>query len=629
MYQQEKHNMSLPTNYNQGFQMVDYNQSKHIIDNAQKIHQKTDAKDVSTVKNDRTESLQAIDRQLIERMTAVLHQFNIKQTRIVEIVDRWMLTREDLSKIATDLGVMSYDQSLQAMSLLSNIPLIEMQGIEPHPSVIGLAKSGKINMDTFYGYVPLGMEDNKLVVAVSSPDTIQVASARFSVPIKIKLMSEYEIIKIYRKHFSNTKQRLDELLDLMVKNSDESEARAREFLMLVIKHCAYNNVSDIHMFKSLQKLGIIQVTMDGVSSLLKTVPEKIIDSMINMLISDNNKNADIAHSHCSGTVKFEQSDVSVVGEEISRNFNFRVQIGNTSNNIGNRGKTVTIRLLPKSAQTVSLKHLGYSPKSIADLTEVSGASAGLFLVVGPTGSGKSTTLYSLMSSIDPIERSIQTIENPIEYEHGAWKQYTLLGGESGKTEGQAYAEILKSLLRQAPKVILVGEIRDYDVAYIAAQAANTGHMVYATLHANTSTTAVNRMISMGMDKEDIALIIKGVLAQRLVRTLCPHCKERDHEHDEYVLSKVPHGYDGTCEVYKASHQGCPSCKNTGYSGRKIVHELMVADEKVREAIASGKNMIELERIAFKESGQPTIAEDAFKLVAQGLTSIEEVKRSVL
>lgn len=601
------------------------------IANLHKIHEATTGSNGGSladyIKGDQVESISEQDQKLCSTMVAILKSFNVKETRIQEVVDRWYLTREELPDINSDLGVMNYEQSLEAMSILSGIPLIK-KADRPSQKVLDFVKNGTIKMDVFYGFVPLGFNDaGKLIVAVPSAEVISVASAKIPLPIAPMLLSAHDILRLYRKFFSNTLSEFNNLVSNVVIKSDENSARL--ILMTLIKHCAYNNVSDIHLFKSVARYGNIQITINDVSSLLKTVPEWLYDSMVNILITDNNKDTEITSKHCSGVMKFYDNDIKIVGAEIVSNFNFRVQMGNTSNQSNNRGKTAVIRLLPKSAQTISLPALGYNEKSIHELTDISEASAGLFLVVGPTGSGKSTTLYSLMSQIDPIERSIVTIENPIEYEHGAWKQYTLLHGETSNTEGNAYAEILKSLLRQAPKIILVGEIRDYDVAYVAAQAANTGHMVYATLHANSAAAGIARLISMGLPREDLSLILKGVLAQRLVRVLCNNCKEEDHEHHEHVLEHAPNNLSGEVKVYKASKNGCPTCQNTGYSGRRIVHEILVADHDIKQMIADGDNAIHIEDAALKAKGKATLKEDAYRLVAMGVTSLDEIKRAVL
>lgn len=574
------------------------------------------------------------EAQMIQIMRDVLVKFNVKKPRIDEIIDRWLLTREELTTIATDIGVINYEQALEASSILNGIPLIkDSSSSKPTPEVILASQSKKIiDLTVFNGYVPLAFLDEgnerKLVVAVSRPDKMHIASSQIRTSIKPVLMAEFDIVRIYRQYFSNVRNELDEIIKKATEGS-KNESLSRTVLMYIIKYAAYNNANDLHLFKSVEGLGNVQITIDGVSSLLKTIPEWLFDAILNILILDNKKTDDIQFMHCPGTIMFNEPDIAIIGPEVINTLNFRLQLGNTSNHLNSRGKTAVIRLITKNSQNVSLANLGYSHKSMYELSDIINSSSGLFLVVGPTGSGKSTTLYSLMSTIDPIERSVVTIENPIEFQHGAWKQYTLLKNEGDSSEAEGYLDIFKSILRQAPKVALVGEIRDGQVANIAGQAANTGHLILATLHANSAASGIYRLINLGMDKEELALIFKGVLAQRLVRTLCEHCKVEDVENHHHVVEHMGNDYHADVKVFKATHGGCPHCAFTGYTGRKVVHELILADDNVKELIASGANAIEIEKKTLKGKGRPTLISEAYRLVAEGFTSVDEVRRAVL
>lgn len=572
--------------------------------------------------------------KMIQIMRDVLAKFNVKKPRIDEIIDRWLLTREELTTIATDIGVINYEQALEASSILNGIPLVkDSSSCQPSADVISACNEKKIiDLTVFNGYVPLSFwdegNDRKLIVAVSRPDKVHIASSQIRTSIKPVLMAEFDIVRIYRQYFSNVRNELDEIIKKATEGL-KNESLSRTVLMFMIKYAAYNNANDLHLFKSVEGLGNVQITIDGVSSLLKTIPEWLFDAILNILILDNKKTDDIQSMHCPGTIIFNEPDIAIIGSEVINTLNFRLQLGNTSNQLNSRGKTAVIRLITKNSQNVSLANLGYSQKSLYELSGIINSSSGLFLVVGPTGSGKSTTLYSLMSTIDPIERSVVTIENPIEFQHGAWKQYTLLKNEGDSSEAEGYLDIFKSILRQAPKVALVGEIRDGQVANIAGQAANTGHLILATLHANSAASGIYRLINLGMDKEELALIFKGVLAQRLVRMLCSHCKIEDLENHHHVVNHVANDYHADCKVYKASHDGCHHCSFTGYSGRKVVHELILADDDVKELIASGANAIEIEKRTLKGKGRPTMISEAYRLAAEGLTSISEIRRAIL
>lgn len=578
------------------------------------------------------------ESEQLKIMRTVLEGFHVKQARIDEILDRWHATREPLTTIATDIGVLDYYQALEASSKLTGLPFFSIEQsakAAPERAVIDLAKSKNVlDMSVFNGFVPLRVfnpqsNDKKLGVAISDVSKIAEASALIRMPISPVLMSEFDIVRIYRQYFSNVLLELDATIHAATEGKRD-ETLARKVLALFVKYAAYNQASDIHFFKSIAKLGLVQITIDGVSSLLKTLPEWLFDSILNILILDNQKTDDIQRMHCPGRFVIKDADIEIIGQAVLNNLNFRLQIGNTSNQGDSRGKTSVLRLLSKNMQNVSLSHLGYPYSTINELNGVLNSSAGLFLVVGPTGSGKSTSLYSMMSSmIDPIERSIATIENPIEFHHGAWKQYTLLSNEGDTNEQDGYADIFKSLLRQAPKVILVGEIRDLQVAQIAGQAANTGHLILATLHANNAASAIYRLIHMGMDKQELALIFKGVLAQRLLRSLCVHCREVDTDNLKEVTHVMGTNIHTETVIYKAHPKGCPHCRNTGYSGRRVVHELILADEKVIEMIAAGENAHAIENYALHSKSRATMISEGYRLVAEGVTSLDEVKRTVL
>jgi general secretion pathway protein E len=580
------------------------------------------------------------DVNLVSALRNALARFNLKKQRVEEIVARWLRSRSSLTVIARDTGILDYEQALKATSQLSGIPFIEpKENLNPSQIMVDFVRQQAdksaaervIDLRVFHGYVPIDIleEDGikKLLIAVSQPEKIDAPSSRIRMKIKPVLMSEFDIVRIYRDYFSDAKR---ELLKAISDATDQGkdDTAARKILMLSIKYAAYEKCSDLRFFKSLEGIGQIRVTQDGVTSEVTTVPAWLFDSILNVLVLDNKKQNDIKTKPCPGTLIFSDLDQSLIGEEVLNNLNFRVQLANTSNNLNSRGYTATIRLLEKQSNNRSLSSLGYSEKSVAELDDIIQGSSGLFLVVGPTGSGKSTALYSMMCKIDSVERPIMTIENPIEFEHGSWEQYTLLEQESDLDEGAAYAEILRSLLRKAPKVILVGEIRDLKVANVAGHAANTGHLVLATAHANNASAGVHRLLSMGMDKDELAMILKGVLAQRLVRLLCSDCKELDEAHVKHVMDNLP-DHESNCNVYKASVSGCPHCNYKSYKGRKVIYELLVADEEVKEMIASGVNAMTLEKLALKAKGRSTMITDAYKLVAEGLTSVEEIKASVL
>jgi len=279
------------------------------------------------------------------------------------------------------------------------------------------------------------------------------------------------------------------------------------------------------------------------------------------------------------------------------------------------GERIVLRLLDKGAAQLGLDRLGMAEDTRATFTALLDQPHGILLVTGPTGSGKSTTLYAALQSMDTRSRNIVTVEDPVEYD---------LPGV-GQTQVNAridlsFARALRAILRQDPDVIMIGEIRDLETAQIAVQASLTGHLVLATLHTNDAASAVTRLADMGVEPFLLASTLRGVVAQRLVRRLCPACAGERPAHDSERAVFGP-----ACPPVLATAAGCPACGQTGYAGRSGIYELMVADEGVERLIHDGADEGSLRRHA-RSAGARSLREDGLRLLAAGATSPEELLR---
>ena len=298
----------------------------------------------------------------------------------------------------------------------------------------------------------------------------------------------------------------------------------------------------------------------------------------------------------------------------SRKFDIRAASGPT-----NFGEKIALRLLDAEGEIVKqgLEKYGMGTTVLAKLREIIHRPHGMLIVCGPTGSGKTTTLYGAIGEIDVFSRNIVTIEDPIEYRLDNISQ-TAVNVAADLT----FAKILRSVLRQDPDVILVGEIRDKETAEIAMQAALTGHFVFTTLHANDTATTVTRLLDIGIDTTLIQSAVTAVLAQRLVRVLCQQCKEPYKPTPEFLKSAgIP--ADKVNVFYK--EKGCPACNGTGYRGRTGVHELMIIDKAIRELLV-GRPSIQAIRTAARKSGMRSLQEAGLQKVIAGITSVNEVIR---
>jgi len=279
------------------------------------------------------------------------------------------------------------------------------------------------------------------------------------------------------------------------------------------------------------------------------------------------------------------------------------------------GEAVVMRLLRQNAALLGIRELGMGPRELSSLERILRLPHGIVLVTGPTGSGKTSTLYTALQEINDSERKIITIEDPIEYQLRGVNQIQV-----SEKSGLTFARGLRSILRHDPDVILIGEIRDQETAQIAVQASLTGHLVFSTLHTNDAPGAITRLVDMGIEPYLVASSLEAVLAQRLVRLLCPHCKSPDHTPTARAF-KAELGVADSARVYRAV--GCRECRQTGYHGRRAIFEWMDTSAEIRQLILRSASADAL-RDAASRSGMRTLAEDGRRLVEEGLTTIEEV-----
>jgi general secretion pathway protein E len=281
----------------------------------------------------------------------------------------------------------------------------------------------------------------------------------------------------------------------------------------------------------------------------------------------------------------------------------------------NHGERVVMRLLDKNRERLQLEILGMQGQTLKTVNTIIHKPHGIFLVTGPTGSGKSTTLYAALSRLDAKTLNIMTVEDPIEYDISGISQ-TAVNPKIGMT----FARALRAILRQDPDVVMIGEIRDLETAQIAVQASLTGHLVLATLHTNTAASAVTRLIDMGVETFLLSSTIVGILAQRLIRLLCPYCKIENTTLNSETRQNF--GLPEKVIVYAA--KGCDKCNYMGYKGRTGIYELLEVNEAIEKMIHGNVSEKEIEKYAITNLGMQTLRMDALRFVINGQTSIEEV-----
>ena len=281
------------------------------------------------------------------------------------------------------------------------------------------------------------------------------------------------------------------------------------------------------------------------------------------------------------------------------------------------GEKVVMRILDRRRLTFDLHKLGLPTDMLTQVKGLLAKPYGLLLVTGPTGSGKTTTLYSALELVKSVHRNIVTVEDPVEYQIELVNQVQV-----DDARGLSFAGSLRSILRQDPDIIMVGEIRDAETAQVAVQAALTGHLVLSTLHTNDSCGAVTRLVDMGVASYKVAAALVGAIAQRLVRTICPKCRTTFYPPAE--LLEVMH-YQGDKRRAFVKGEGCPACFDTGFHGRLGIYEVLEVDQRMRELICQDKNLESLRR-AFRESGGRSLLEEGLRLAEKEMTSLDEVMR---
>ena len=468
--------------------------------------------------------------------------------------------------------------------------------------------------------MPIALRGKTLVVATSRPAdlfVIEDVKRQTQMTVETVVCLDEDIDKVCNT-FDDKKSDYDlddiigDMADVEVvqdqqEDSEDLEQMAGQspvikFVNYLISKAVREGASDIHI-EPKEKIMKTRCRIDGVLFETMESPLKMHPAIVSRIKIMSNLDISERRLPQDGKIK-----VNVA----SRAIDLRVSILPT-----NHGEKVVIRVLDSKSIMRGLEQLGMESDVMATFREQIALPHGILLVTGPTGSGKSTTLYSALCQMDGDKQNISTVEDPVEYELDFCNQV-----QTNEKIGLDFASSLRSLLRQDPDVIMIGEIRDNETARIAVQAALTGHLVLSTLHTNDAASSITRLVNIGIDAYLIAASLNAALAQRLVRKICPKCKktyrvpERIREYIKAAGIKAKQFYHGA---------GCDHCRGSGYVGRVGIYELLVIDEKFRDMINSDSSVNNMRRV-FRESGRRCLFDDGLVKVKQGLTTIEEVLR---
>jgi len=536
---------------------------------------------------------------------------------------------ELFGQIAISMGLINEDQLVQALAEQMNMPVISLADFVIPPDVLAYVTEP---MAQLYRIIPVGFEDETLTIAMCDPQKLSIIDELRSFlgfNIKAMVTTERDLLKALDRYYASGGESVETLIAGM--EQDEELARAvsaleqdgvvdlssvealadsapvRKLLNMVLLLAIKDHASDLH-FEPFENEFKIRIRADGI--LYEMVPPP-------------------RHLAFAITTRIKvMADLDIAERRLPQDGRIRLTVGGHPVDLRVSvlptmfGESVVMRILDRSVVMLDLGVVGMDPGILATFRETIRKPNGIVLVTGPTGSGKTTTLYGALNELNEIADKLITTEDPVEYDIDGIIQMPI-----DPAIGNTFAQCLRSILRQDPDKILVGEIRDLETAEIAVQASLTGHMVFSTLHTNDAPSTVTRLRDMGIPPFLITATLEAVLAQRLVRRICKECKEQTVPSTE-VLSQLELTPDDVIDKKFFRGRGCAACNNTGFKGRVGLFEYMPVNDQIREIILRGGSTEQIRDAALK-TGMPPLRVSGLEKVYAGVTTVEEVVRETV
>lgn len=559
--------------------------------------------------------MKSLDRRRLGDLLVASGKLN--QRQVDAQLKKQKLSGKRLGELLIEDKLLTEDDILEALELQLEIPRINFEQIIVDKDAVMLIPQ---SLATKYTLIPIGFEKGKISIAISDPlnifaiDDVKIATG---FDVDINLASKEEINNAINRYYSNpfvqkaaeelTKQQIDETQGSEMETATDEIKNAPAVRMVdsIIKNAISDRASDIHIepFENFLK---IRYRIDGQLKEVLRSPKETHASIISRIKILSNLNIAEKRIPQDGRIFMQVNETEV---------DLRVSILPTVN-----GEKAVIRILDRKNFLISKDQLGIDENDLERLNKIIKSPYGIILVTGPTGSGKSTTLYAILNDFNTVDRNIITVEDPVEYTMEGINQINV-----NPRAGLSFASGLRAILRQDPDIIMIGEIRDNETAEIAIRAAITGHLVLSTIHTNDSASAVVRLIDMGIEPYLINTSVAGVIAQRLVRKICPKCKEK-YKASEYEKKLLGFANEQQLELYKG--KGCPLCGNSGYLGRIGVYEIMEITKAHRDLILQDGSTDKLKQLNEK-LGMRTLNTACRELVKKGTTTIDEFLRIAL
>ncbi len=521
-----------------------------------------------------------------------------------------------LCDAAVKFGGRKEAEFLKSVGGVLGIDTVDLETRQPDPEALNSLPASTVYQ---YGALPFRIEDGALTIVISdpfdtkAPDGIRLASRRL---VKTLLAPREDVDNAIKKYYGvgadaiekmieDGRYSVDEDIGAMTKidvNEMGEEASIVRFVNQIIAEADRQGATDIHIEPQETELRI-RYRIDGMLHKVDVPPQ--LNRLKSAIISRIKvmANLDIAEKRLPMDGRI---GIRIAGQDID----IRVSTMPAA-----YGESISLRLLAKSGNFVKMADLGFNDRDFAVVDKIIHRPNGIFLVTGPTGSGKSTSLYSFLHEVNKIDVRIMTAEDPIEY-HMAGINQVQMQSDIGMT----FARALRAFLRQDPDIIMVGEIRDRETAEIAINASLTGHMVFSTLHTNDAAGAFPRLIDMGVEPFLIASAVAGVMGQRLCRRLCPKCRREVPLDMKYYTLDTPPERDTVFEP-----AGCDNCSRTGYKGRRALFEVLEVDEEIEGAIVRRENATQIRNLSLSK-GMKTLREDGWAKAFRGVTSVKEIMR---
>lgn len=518
-----------------------------------------------------------------------------------------------LGKVLVELGYISEQSMIEVLEFQLGIPHVDLSMIVIDPEVAALIPEAVAKR---YQIIPIRREQDKVVLAMADPTNIFAiddAQLATGLLVEVVIATESDIERAINRVYG-VRETVQKAID-QLQSSDpfqlpddltvaESDAPIISIVNSLLQQAAKDGASDIHIEPQEKDLRI-RFRVDGVLREMMAFPKRIHGALISRLKIMSEMDISERRIPQDGRIKLRFA---------GRDIDIRVSTLPTI-----YGEKIVGRLLDQGGAILELDNLGFTALNLQRFNDMCQKAYGIVLVTGPTGSGKTTTLYSALSRYSTAEKNIITVEDPVEYRLPGINQVNI-----NPKAGLNFANTLRAILRQDPNIIMVGEIRDPETAEIAIRAALTGHLVLSTLHTNDAASTFTRLVDMGIEAYLVASSVLGVLSQRLVRRICPQCKEPyvvEPNTPEYIFTGATHGQP--LQLYRG--KGCPACNHTGYRGRIGIHEVLPVTPAIRALIMQG---VSADRIvaAAQQEGMPTMLQDGVQKALEGTTTLAEVMR---